>query len=86
MIFIGFDEDISWLLDICFGIIVVDDVGYVIGQLLVFEMGGELFCVCEDVCIFYYVVLVYVSNYIVIVLVDVFEVLWVVLSGGELFG
>ncbi|EUA43849.1 putative chalcone/stilbene synthase [Mycobacterium xenopi 3993] len=43
MTFTGADEDIARLADTCFGITAADDVGYAIGQSLVWEMGREPF-------------------------------------------
>ncbi len=86
MTFTGSDEDIGRLPDTCFGITAADDVGYAIGQSLVLEMGGEPFCVREDVRVLYHAALAHAGNHIVTVLADALEALRAALRGSELLG
>lgn len=75
MTFTGSDEDISRLPDTCFGITVNDEIGYVIAQSLVWEIGGEPFRVSEDGRALYHAALAHVGNHLVTVVADALEAL-----------
>jgi predicted short-subunit dehydrogenase-like oxidoreductase (DUF2520 family) len=85
MTFTGADEDIDRLAGTCFGLTAADDVGYVIGQSLVLEIGGEPFRVNEDARTLYHAALAHASNHVVTVVADALEALRASLQGG-LFG
>ncbi len=84
MTFTGSDEDITRLADTCFGITAADDVGYAIGQSLVWEMGGEPFLVRDEARILYHAALTHGSNHLVTVLADALQALRAALSGPGL--
>lgn len=84
MTFTGADEDIDRLAESCFGITAADEVGYVVAQSLVLEIGGEPFRVREDARPLYHAALAHASNHIVTVLVDAVEALRAALSGKDL--
>jgi predicted short-subunit dehydrogenase-like oxidoreductase (DUF2520 family) len=86
MTFTGSDEDIARLSDACFGVTAADEVGYVIGQSLVLEIGGEPFRVSEDARPLYHAALAHAGNHVITVVLDAVEALRAALRGDELLG
>jgi predicted short-subunit dehydrogenase-like oxidoreductase (DUF2520 family) len=86
MTFTGSDEDIARLSDACFGVTAADEVGYVIGQSLVLEIGGEPFRVSEDARALYHAALAHAGNHVITVVLDAVEALRAALRGDELLG
>ncbi len=86
MTFTGADEDVIRLGEACFGITAADDIGYLIAQALVLEIGGEPFRVREDARTLYHAALAHASNHIVTLVADALDALRAALSGQELLG
>jgi predicted short-subunit dehydrogenase-like oxidoreductase (DUF2520 family) len=86
MTFTGADEDITRLVDACFGITAADEIGYAIAQALVLEIGGEPFGVREEARTLYHAALAHASNHVVTVIADALEALRAALRGEELLG
>ncbi|MBV8928032.1 MAG: DUF2520 domain-containing protein [Mycobacteriaceae bacterium] len=86
MTFTGSDEDITRLLDTCFGVTAADEVGYAIAQSLVLEIGGEPVRVREDARTLYHAALAHASNHVVTVVLDAVDALRAALRGQELLG
>ena len=86
MTFTGSDEDIVRLGEACFGITAADDIGYMIAQSLVLEIGGEPFRVREDARTLYHAALAHASNHLVTVIADALDALRAALGGQGLLG
>jgi len=86
MTFTGADEDIVRLGDTCFGITAADEIGYMIAQSLVLEIGGEPFRVREEMRPLYHAALAHASNHVVTVIADALDALRAALRGEELLG
>jgi predicted short-subunit dehydrogenase-like oxidoreductase (DUF2520 family) len=86
MTFTGSDEDIARLSDACFGVTAADEVGYVIGQSLVLEIGGEPFRVSEEARALYHAALAHAGNHVITLVLDAVEALRAALRGDELLG
>ena len=70
MTFTGGDDDIVRLGETCFGITAADEIGYMIGQSLVLEIGGEPFRVSEEARTLYHAALAHASNHLVTLVAD----------------
>lgn len=86
MTFTGADDDIVRLGETCFGITAADEIGYMIGQALVLEIGGEPFRVSEDARTLYHAALAHASNHLVTLVADALDALRTALRGDELLG
>ena len=85
MTFTGSDEDISRLAGTCFGVTATDEVGYMIAQSLVLEMGGEPILIAEHARPLYHAALAHASNHVVTLLADALDALRAA-CGDELLG
>jgi len=86
MTFTGADDDIVRLSETCFAITAGEEIGYMIGQSLVLEIGGEPFRVSEDARTLYHAALAHSSNHLVTVVADALDALRAALRGDELLG
>lgn len=86
MTFTGADDDIVRLGDTCFGVTAADEIGYMIGQSLVLEIGGEPFRVREDARTLYHAALAHAGNHLVTLVSDALDALRTALRGDELLG
>lgn len=86
MTFTGADDDIVRLGETCFGVTAADEIGYMIGQSLVLEMGGEPFRVREDARTLYHAALAHAGNHLVTLVADALDALRTALRGDELLG